>query len=273
MFHKTWIIVLLIVSTAWGQADIAESVYFKFDKYDILKSESEKLLGFLATIDSSLVDSIEIFGYCDDIGKDDYNKVLSENRAEAVKTLMLEQGIKSKIIVTIEGKGRVIIEDDLIENLPEVRSKNRRVDVVVNLQNPPKKDLDIPGVYTEITGKLIVGDRIYLENLLFERGSSKLTHIAKKELDRIAKLLLKYKNIHFEIQGHVCCTPLSHKEAIDRDTKKRELSKNRALEVYKYLLLKKIPQNRMTYKGYGNTEPLGKDPRLDRRVELLITKV
>jgi hypothetical protein len=28
----------------------------------------------------------------------------------------------------------------------------------------------------------------------------------------------------------------------------------------------------MTFKGYGNTVPLGKEPEYDRRVELVITK-
>jgi len=92
-------------------------------------------------------------------------------------------------------------------------------------------------------------------------------------LDKIAKLLLKYKNLQFEVQGHVCCTPQYQKEAIDRETRKRELSTNRAESVYKYLVFKKIAKNRMTFKGYGNTVPLGKGTEYDRRVELVITKI
>ena len=109
--------------------------------------------------------------------------------------------------------------------------------------------------------------------MLFDRGSSKLTHKAKQELDRVGKLLMKYKNIEFEIQGHVCCTPSFQKEAIDRDTKKRELSKNRAESVYKYFGFKRISKSRMTFKGYGNTQSLGKGSQFDRRVELVITKI
>jgi outer membrane protein OmpA-like peptidoglycan-associated protein len=118
-----------------------------------------------------------------------------------------------------------------------------------------------------------VGDRIYLENILFERGSSKLTNKSKLELDKVARMLLKYKNLKFEIQGHVCCTPPNQREAIDKDTKKRKLSTNRAESVYKYLIYKKISKDRMTFKGYGNTQPLGKNTELDRRVELVITKI
>ena len=179
--------------------------------------------------------------------------------------------IKSKIIITIEGKGRILIDDDIVENLPEKRSKNRRVDVVINLRPLPK--IVIPGFYNTIQKNHIVGDHVYLDNVLFERGSSKLTFKSKTELDKIAKLLMKYKNYHFEIQGHVCCTPPYQKEAIDKETKKRQLSTNRAETVYKYLLFKKIPKTRMTFKGYGNTVPLGKGADYDRRVEIVISKV
>jgi len=167
----------------------------------------------------------------------------------------------------------VLIDEDLETNIPEARSKNRRVDVVINYIPVTIEELRIPGVYSTIPENPIVGDRIYLDKLLFERGSSKLTYKAKKELERIAKLLYKYKNIEFEVQGHVCCTPSFHKEAIDRETKKRALSTNRAFSVYKYLGFRKISKKRMTYKGYGNTQPLGKGSLLDRRVELLITKI
>jgi outer membrane protein OmpA-like peptidoglycan-associated protein len=161
--------------------------------------------------------------------------------------------------------------DDIVENLPEKRSKNRRVDIVINLKPLPK--IEIPGFYNSIQKNHIVGDHIYLDNILFDRGSSKLTFKAKTELDKVAKLLHKYKNLQFEIQGHVCCTPPYQKEAIDKETRKRALSTNRAESVFKYLAFKKIPKNRMTFKGYGNTVPLGKGAEYDRRVELVITKI
>jgi outer membrane protein OmpA-like peptidoglycan-associated protein len=70
----------------------------------------------------------------------------------------------------------------------------------------------------------------------------------------------------------VCCVPPYQREAIDRDTKKRQLSNNRAQSVYKYLIFRKIDKKRMTFKGYGNTVPLGKGQEYDRRVEFVITK-
>jgi len=262
---------LLFFGLLQAQEEIVHSVYFDFDKHVLNEKQVHDAVDFIQKTDSTRIESIQIFGYTDDVGKEAYNFKLSTKRATAIQDKFIENGIKSKIIVTIEGKGRILIDDDILENLPEKRSKNRRVDIVVNVKPLPK--IEIPGFYTTIQKNHIVGDHIYLENVLFQRGSSKLEFKSKTDLDKIAKLLHKYKNLQFEIQGHVCCTPPYQKEAIDKDTKKRQLSFNRAQTVYKYLLFKKIPKNRMTFKGYGNTVPLGKGAQYDRRVELVITKI
>lgn len=253
-----------------AQEEAVHSVYFEFDKFNLDDKQTKEVVDFIKNSDSTRIESVQIFGYTDDIGKDDYNFKLSTNRATTIQNKLIDSGVKNKIIVTIEGKGRVLIDDDIVDNLPEKRSKNRRVDVVLNLKELPK--LVLPGFYNSVQKNHIVGDHIYLDNILFEKGSSKLTTKTKAELDKIALLLVRYKNIQFEIQGHVCCTPMYQKEAIDKDTKKRQLSTNRAQSVYKYLGFRRVNKTRMTFKGYGNTVPLGKDPEYDRRVELVITK-
>lgn len=271
MFRLLKFLPLLIFSFINAQEEAVHSVYFEFDKFSVDEKQGSELVNFIKMTDSTRIESIQIFGYTDDIGKDAYNYKLSVNRATTIQNRLVENGIKSKIIVTIEGKGRILIDDDIVENLPEKRSKNRRVDVVLNLKPLPK--IEIPGFYHTIQKNHIVGDHIYLDNILFEKGSSKLGMKSKTELDKIALLLHRYKNIQFEIQGHVCCTPRYQKEAIDKDTKKRQLSINRAQTVYKYLVFRKIQKNRMTFKGFGNTVPLGKGTEYDRRVELVVTKI
>lgn len=262
---------LLFIGILHAQEEVIHSVYFEFDKYSLQPEQLKAVVDFIHTADSTRIESIEIFGYCDDRGKDEYNFVLSQNRANTIQQEFIDNGITNKVIITIEGKGRIMIDDDVVENIPEIRSKNRRVDVVLNLKPLPK--IQIPGYYNSVQKTHVVGDRIYLENLLFDRGSSVLTFKSKTDLTKIAKLLLRNKNIHFEIQGHICCTPRYQKEAVDRNTGKRRLSHNRAESVYKFLIIKKVPKNRMTWKGYGNTVPLGKGAEYDRRVELLITKI
>jgi outer membrane protein OmpA-like peptidoglycan-associated protein len=256
----------------FAQEEEIYSIFFEFDKFSLKEEQAEGVLAFVQKIDTARIESIQIYGYCDDRGKDEYNFVLSTNRATTVKNKLIERGIKSKIIITLEGKGRIMLDEDLQTDIPEARSKNRRVDVVVNYKSITIENLKIPGVYSTIRKDAVKGDRIYLEKVLFERGSSQLTVQAKKELDNIALQLLKFKNIQFEVQGHVCCTPTYHREAVDRETKKRELSVNRAKRVYNYLFKKGISDARMTYRGYGNTQSLKQGGALDRRVELLILK-
>jgi len=271
MRHFLKLLPLLFFGVVTAQEEVVQSVYFDMNKYTIDDKQAKAVVDYIRGTDSTRIESIQIFGYTDDVGKDAYNFKLSTNRANTIKDVLTHNGIKNKVIVTIEGKGKIMIDDDLVENLPEKRSKNRRVDVVLNLKPLPK--IQLPGMYTEMPKKPIVGDHVYLENVLFDRGSSVLGLKAKTQLDAIARYLMKNKNIEFEIQGHICCTPPYQKEAIDLATRKRQLSTNRAQAVFKYMTFKKIDKKRMTFKGYGNTVPLGKGQEYDRRVEIVITKV
>lgn len=243
------------------------TVYFEFDKYSIDAIQEQTVVSFVRKIDTTLLESIQIYGYCDDRGDNNYNLKLSENRVNAVKSILVAHGFNKSKIVIVEGKGRVLIDDYSGDNLADVRSKNRRVDLLIVKKNSFGK-----GLYNSFQDHHEVGDRIYLENIFFELGSSNLTAASKKELDRIVQILQKNKNIEFEIRGHVCCTPRYYKDAIDRVTKERKLSLNRARNVFRYLISRNVNSLRMTYKGLGNRFPLGKGDDFDRRVEFLITK-
>ena len=118
----------------YAQEEVVQSVYFEFDKFQLDEKQANTVVDFIKNTDSTRIESIQIFGYTDDVGKEAYNFKLSTNRANAIREKLIQSGIKNKIIVTIEGKGRILIDDDIVENLPEKRSKNRRVDLVLNLK-------------------------------------------------------------------------------------------------------------------------------------------
>ncbi|WP_264435193.1 OmpA family protein [Flavobacterium agricola] len=235
-----------------------------------MQTSNKHFCNLFKTIDTVQVASISIFGYCDDRGSENYNLSLSNQRAKQVKQLLNNGGVKLKILLEIQGKGKVALAPaDSLKNLDEVRKNNRRVDVVLNLKNG--NPVQINGVYFELTQQSKRGDRIYLKNIQFPIDRSILTPETIIELNKLALQLNKFTHIHIEIQGHVCCTKGS-KEALDIDTGKEELSNNRAHAVFKYLVSKKVDPKRMRFKGYGNRFPLGKDPHLDKRVEFLITR-
>ncbi len=71
---------------------------------------------------------IEIKGYTDDIGKDDYNLNLSQKRAEAVKEYLLEKNISNS--VTAKGLGESNPKYDNTD--VSIKAKNRRVEIYFN---------------------------------------------------------------------------------------------------------------------------------------------
>ena len=185
-----------------------------------------------------------------------------------MQNILVSNGFNQNKIVIVEGKGRVILKNDPFENLTETRSKNRRVDLFLVKKNSFGK-----GIYNSFQDNHKVGDRVYLDAILFHLGSSKLTEQSKLELDKISRILQKQKNVQFNIKGHVCCTPSEYDDAIDIETNERKLSLNRAKNVYKYLVSKGISSLRMNYLGCGNKFPTGLGEALDRRVEFLIVKI
>ena len=85
-------------------------------------------------------------------------------------------------------------------------------------------------------------------------------------------ILVERKDIYFTIEGHVCCTH-GERDAIDRKTKKRNLSVARAKLVYDYLGKKGLDKRRMKYVGMKRKFPLGGEPEFDRRVEIVVTGI
>jgi outer membrane protein OmpA-like peptidoglycan-associated protein len=267
--HKYFkIILLLFLGHLSAQEKHVQTVYFDFDKYSLYDQQIKTIVDFAKKSDTTQIESIQIYGYCDDRGDTNYNYKLSTNRVKTVQDILIANGFNKNKIVVIEGKGRIILKKDTEENVTEIRSKNRRVDLFIVKKNSFGK-----GIYNSFQENHNVGDRIYLENILFALGSSSLRLESKKELDKIVAILQKNQTLEFEIRGHVCCTPSYYEDAIDELTHKRDLSLNRARNVYRYLISKKISPQRMSYKGCGNKFPLGKRESMDRRVEFLILKI
>ena len=71
---------------------------------------------------------IEIVGHTDDVGDDDYNMELSEQRAASVKDYLVSKGLDAmKVVTTGMGEMMPIASN----NTPEGRTENRRVQVLI----------------------------------------------------------------------------------------------------------------------------------------------
>ncbi len=272
-----YLIVLFFLSNiAFAQQNFYQSVYFETGKSLIDKKQEQSVINFIRGLDVIQMESLQIYGYCDDTGDQSFNKDLSEKRVLAIRQIVVAAGLKSDMIEVIEGKGGVVLKDDQ-SNVDIARSKNRRVDIIAKSKNSKKYagPIVVDGknrIFTSIQADHEVGDLVVLENIYFEEGRAAFTEGSKDELDRVADALRKYKNLEIEIRGHVCCMPDYDTDALDILTREKKLSLNRAMVIYKYLLLRNIKESRMYFAGYGNSFPLGKGDDADRRVEFLIIK-
>jgi outer membrane protein OmpA-like peptidoglycan-associated protein len=256
-----------------AQKEIKHIVYFETDMYSIPETEMHRLLLFLDDIESIDIQKISIYGFCDDRGSHSYNMKLSQNRANVIKEVLTNNEFDESLITNTDGKGELLLKIIKESDVDKVRGLNRKVEIIVSPVFPARKNNFNSKKLEEIlSGDLKVGDKILLENLLFERGYSYLIPESKDVLSKVATILTKRTDIFFTIQGHVCCTN-GERDAIDGRTKKRNLSQARARYIYEYLLRKGVNSRRMKYVGMKRKYPLGGPQRLDRRVELLVTKV
>ena len=267
--------ICLSFQVLFSQQELKHQVYFETDEFDIPQTEHSRLLLFLSKIENTSIEKISIYGFCDDRGSDSYNLVLSQQRADAIKTVFSNNEFDESVITNVDGKGEILLNIVHEENLNKIRGLNRKVEIIVTPVFPPKPKIEQPkkaSVETILKGELKAGDKIVLENLLFRTSYSYLTKASKDQLNKIAKILVERTDIYFTIEGHVCCTP-GTRDAIDRKTKKRNLSVARAKYIYDFLVKKGVSRTRMKYVGHKRKFPLGGDPEFDRRVEILVTQI
>lgn len=269
---KIFLLGCLFTQLLWCQEELKHEVFFKTDVYEVSDAEHSKLLAFLSKIEALDIEKISIYGFTDDRGSASYNLTLSQNRANSIKTIFSNNEFDESIITNVDGKGQILLRLIKEEDVSQIRSLNRKVEIIVTPVDPPKPIVPTKSTSEILEGNIKVGDNILLENILFKTSYSYLLPESKKPLEEITKVLLKRKDIYFTIQGHVCCTQNS-RDAIDRKTKKRNLSLARAKSIYDYFAKKGIDPKRMKYVGMRRKFPLGGEAKYDRRVEILVTYV
>jgi len=277
--HLVFLLIHLNCALVFSQKELKQEVYFDTDKYHIPNTEESRLLLFISTLADMDIESISIYGFCDDVGAPAYNLRLSQQRADAIKSVFANNEISESLISNVDGKGQILLKIVEEKDVLKIRGLNRKVEIIVKEKVPaPIKDSVViieekkKNTVELIRGDLKVGDRIVFENLMFNTGYTTLIPQSKKVLDDIAKALVDREDMYFTIQGHVCCTQLS-RDAVDRKTKLQNLSEARAKFVYDYLAKKGVNKKRMRYVGMRRKFPLGGDPKLDRRVEIVINYV
>lgn len=115
--------------TARGLIVNMSDVLFDFNKYTLRPAAREKLAKISGIILSHPGLKLEVDGYTDSIGSDDYNMKLSEQRADAVRDYLTGQGLAGDNVSALGfGKENPVASNDTGAG----RQKNRRVELVVS---------------------------------------------------------------------------------------------------------------------------------------------
>jgi len=118
--------------------------------------------------------------------------------------------------------------------------------------------------------RIRVGEKEVLRNIFFEYDSYALLNESIVELDKLVEFLNNNIDLEIEILGHT--------DNEGTPAYNQKLSENRAKAVYDYIRSHTIDENRLSYKGLGEEQPIDSNDTktgraMNRRIEFVVKKV
>ncbi|PZX17227.1 OmpA family protein [Breznakibacter xylanolyticus] len=108
---------------------VLRNVLFETNSASLLESSYSELNKLVDYLSKNIDKTIAVFGYTDNVGSEEFNQKLSEERARSVMTYMLQCGIDgSRMTFLGHGENNPIASNETIEG----RQKNRRVEFIIN---------------------------------------------------------------------------------------------------------------------------------------------
>lgn len=96
--------------------------------------------------------------------------------------------------------------------------------------------------------KIELGNSVVLKNIFFDTDKSDIKDESKQELEKLIDFLSENNSIRIEISGHT--------DNVGDSKHNMVLSENRAKSVCDFLTNNGIEKSRLTYKGFGDTQPI-----------------
>ncbi|WP_396163453.1 OmpA family protein [Flavobacterium sp.] len=262
------------------QVNFAQEVvnfYFDNNKFELNKTEAAKFQKWISENTTSKI--LSITGSTDEVGTSGFNDTLSQKRVSHVFSQ-----IKGNVNIRPDFKSISLGEKGATS---KIKAENRKVIIHYLLEKDLAKENEILGIKEEILVEKVdtikgdtlenqfknakVGDKIIIDTIIFFIASDQITPNSNFALGQLLGVLKNNDLLKIEIQGHICCNPLS------KDKKSLKLSVKRAKKIYDFLVENGIEMHRLKYKGFGSSKPIYIIPeanreqeRLNRRVEILI---
>ncbi|MFD2035249.1 OmpA family protein, partial [Belliella marina] len=106
-------------------------IYFDFDKSFLRLKHKMELERLILLLNSNNI-KLNLEGHTDIRGSEDYNKALSERRAEVVLKYLVDRNIeKNRVSYEWFGKSRPVVDCDTQDCSPEMHQLNRRTEIKI----------------------------------------------------------------------------------------------------------------------------------------------
>ncbi|MCA6421768.1 MAG: OmpA family protein [Flavobacterium sp.] len=282
---------LLFVTTFYSQEQF--SVYFDSNKFDLTTKEKQSLNNWISENKNNKI--VAIHGFTDEVGTTGFNDTLAQKRVD-----FIFQNVKNQIKIREDFKTRsfgesfnqsvnkaenrkVTIfyilekdlprEDEILGIKKAIKEEQPKTEIVypekLVFENPNGtiSEFKLDRVFMKTMGEAKPGEKLKIENLNFIINTFAVVNESRGKMYELLLVLQKNPQLKIEIQGHLCCMP------VDRT----DLSTQRAKAIYNFLIQNEIDKSRLSYKGFGSTQPIYPLPEKDekeraanRRVEILI---
>ena len=164
-------------------------------------------------------------------------------------------------------------EDEILGIKKEIIKEEPKPEIVYPekfiFENPngTKSEFKLDRAFMKKVGDAKTGEKLKIDNLNFVINTFAVVPESRGKLYELLLILQSNPSLKIEIQGHLCCMP------IDRT----DLSTQRAKAIYNFLIANDVYRTRLSYKGFGSSDPIYPLPEKDekeraanRRVEILI---
>lgn len=291
---KSILTLLLLLCAPVFYAQEQFSLFFDSNKFQLNAKETSKLNDWITQNKNNKI--VAIHGFTDEDGSNGFNDTLAQHRVATIYN-----AIKSQIKIRDDFKTRSFGESF---NQSKNKADNRKVVVYYLLEKDiaredeilgikkdeptaelPKPEMEFPDkmvfenpdgsqkefkldkAFMKKVNEAKKGDKLKVDNLNFIINTFIVVPEAKGKMYELLVVLQNNPTLKIEIQGHLCCMP----------NDRLDLSTQRAKAIYNFLVANGIYPGRLSYKGFGSTQPIFPLPEKDesqraanRRVEILI---
>ena len=290
MLRNALIVMLLTFLNLSAQEQFP--VFFDSNKFALTPSETAKLQQWMAA--NPKVKIVAIHGFTDEDGTTGFNDTLAARRVANIydivkdkikirddfKTISFGEQFKQsgnkaenrKAVIFYLQEKDIPRENEIlgIKTAPAAKPKIN-FQSTIKTKNPDGKTtvFKLDTVFMRKVNEAKPGEKFELKNLNFVINTFAIVPESRGKMFELLMVLMENPDLKIEIHGHLCCQP------VDR----LDLSTQRAKAIYNFLIANDIYKGRLSYKGFGSTQPIYPLPEkneqeraANRRVEILIVE-